>query len=96
MWRKMSKYWRRTVNNRQKKKESVKQLEVYIGRSRKESKAYDRKRHEFDIILTRELGESYYPGWKKGWPNRYRQRTVRKNGEWKRGKKNVFRFGGSR
>ena len=92
----MSKYWRRIVNNRQKKKESVKQLEVYIGRSRKESKAYDRKRHEFDIILTRELGESYYPGWKKGWPNRYRQRTVRKNGEWKRGKKNLFRLGGSR
>lgn len=83
------------MNKRQKKKESEKQLEVYIGCSRKESRAYDRKRHELDIIqmrdLVREL-EERHPEWKKWWPNRYRQRTVRKNGEWNRQGKRLLRI----
>ena len=92
----MSKCWRRTVNKRQKKKESGKQLEVYIGHNRKESKAYDRKRHELDVILIRNIArevEEGHPEWKRWWPNRCRQRTARKNGEWNRQRKRLLRIG---
>ena len=67
------------MNKRRKKKESVKQLEVYIGHNWKESKAYDRGRYELERYMARKQDQSFHLEWKRGWPNRYRKRTAQKS-----------------